>query len=657
MALLCNLQNISLAFGEKILFQNCHFEINHGERIGLLGGNGRGKTTLFKILTGEVVPDLSSPKFLFDKSTGDGDPQKEFSVFHIPQELPLPEKPISIRDYIFIFYPQLNEIHTKLREISMAIENSEGDLDRLMDQQEKGYQQLEQLDGWKLQALYESYLKYFRLPDLGREFISLSGGEQRKIALALGLSSSANLLLWDEPSNHLDIETIRKFERELISLGKAFIVITHDRYLLNNTVNKIFHIQNFEILPYIGTYSDYLDHLTSAEKLLQSQTARLQNILRRETDWMRQGIKARGTRSKKRVENYNDLKKEIGTLKSRVHKSSELDLIHSGRQTKKLCEFKNISFAYDDNMIVNDLSFLIAKKDKIGLLGPNGVGKSTLLKLIEDKLTPSSGNIKRADQLKVISFDQKREELDPEKTPFEIIGEGQDFVHMPNGNKKHVASYLEKFLFRAQELNRPISSFSGGEKNRLQLAKFMKHSADLWIFDEPTNDLDLETLQILEDELKNYDAAVILVCHDRAFLDSVVDKVWLMNDRKLEVFQGGYSQVAPYLEAIDLAREAAAAELLEKPIAPNNERIESKQTSKIKLSNKEKMRWKVIDKEIESMEELVMSLEEQIEKFDYQSRGAEELEKYSTNLQEAQKGLDQLYEEWSELDEKINSKD
>jgi ATP-binding cassette subfamily F protein uup len=579
MSLLCTLKNIRLSFGPKIIFNNAQISVSTGDRIGLLGLNGKGKSTLFKILTGDIVPDHSSPPFEFNKARGDGDERSRFSLFYVPQELPLEGLgKITIKDYFFIFYP----------ELKLAYETS---LDKF-----------EALHGWEMIQNYESYLKYFGLLDQTKSVCDLSGGEQKKILLSLGLSSNANLILWDEPTNHLDIETIKLFEDELDSTSKAFMLITHDRFLLSKLTRKIFQIQQGQITSFVGSYTDYLSFLERSEQSKLRLLDKLKNNLEREQAWMRQGIKARGTRSKKRVETFLGLKERVSTIKSEAKRNLDLTLQKSNRQTKVLVSFDHLTFKYPGaDPLFENISGEIHKGNKIGLLGNNGVGKTTLLKLIRQEIMPASGFMKTADNLQIQYFSQKRDEMESDRTPHQILGDGSDFVTLPDGSKKHVSSYFESFLFHRDDIHRPLKTFSGGEKSRLQLALNLTRIGDILIFDEPTNDLDLETIQILEEKLSEFQGAVILISHDRAFLSTVTNKVWLLENKKLQNFEGGYEQVAPYLEVLELEREMADEDRTDPKAVEIT--APAKELQKLgNLNNKDKKRLETIYTDIESTE-------------------------------------------------------
>lgn len=623
MTILCQLKNLSLSFGNKVLFKEAGLTISEGDRVGLLGLNGNGKSSLFKVLNGSINPDASTPPFQFDRI-------KDFSVFLVPQELPLEKgDTVSIRNYLYRFYPKLEH----------------------MDAEE-----MERTEAWRIINDYESYVKYFGHNDLDKMVKDLSGGEQRKILLALGLSAQAKLILWDEPTNHLDIETIKLFEEELEQSGKTFLMISHDRYLLSRLTSRIFHVTRGRIEMFEGSYQNYLEFLGEMEEARKKMLDRLRNKLRRETAWMRQGIKARGTRSKKRVEGYHNLHKGIDTLKAEAHKSLDIRLIESKKQRKKLIEFKDVSFSFGAKTLFQNINFQIRRGDKIGILGPNGVGKTTMVRLIAGELEPTSGRVDKGDDLLVCHFSQKREALKEDMTPFQILGDGQDFIHLPDGRKMHVISYFKSFLFNEDELHRPLKTFSGGEKNRLQLALNLKSLGDVLIFDEPTNDLDLETLQLLEDRLSKFEGSLILISHDRAFLANVTDKILFLKDQSIETFEGGYEQAEPYIEALALEEELKAEAEKEKAQAAQAAQATPVTSGeKQKLSNKEKIRLKTIDAEISQKEEEIEKLGAEIEAFDFASadtKGHEHFALISGQKEKAEEDLLGLYEELEVLQSK-----
>ncbi len=647
MKILCSLKNISLSFGSKIIFDKTNLTIFKGNKIGLLGLNGKGKSSLFKILSGHLKPDLNETGFQFDKTKDDKNQSDSFSIFHVPQEVPKEFLNSKVKDLVYDFYPDIKRLKTELEEIEIDINSNPSE--NLLNKQKELLDKFEHLDGWNISQKYESRLKSFSIQDLNQSVQNLSGGEQKKLLLALGLSATQNIILWDEPTNHLDIETIEFFESELINSQKTFLLISHDRYLLTNTCNQIFHINNAKIESFKGNYTEYLEFLHEEDIQRAATLKKLKNKLNRETEWMRQGIKARGTRSKKRVENFNDLSKNVQTIKNSAKKVLDFSLANEQKKSKVYFEAKNLSFSYGKKAILKNQSFIINKGDKIGILGKNGAGKSTLINLLNGKLKPSEGLISTANDLIIKTFSQKRDSLKLDKSPFEVIGDGKDFVTLPNGNKKHIHGYFESFLFDPSEIHRPISSFSGGEKGRLQLALNLKESGDVWIFDEPTNDLDIDTVQILEKTLSEFKGTVIIISHDRSFLENVTNKIWFLEDSSLEIFTAGYEQVAPWLEIQKIEKEL----LLEKIDQPPTESKNDNQTSKRKLTNKQKMRIKELPALIKKCEELVESLSKLQSSFDFSSTDPQEHKKYDeicAQLEGEEERLLNLYEEKENLD-------
>ena len=645
MTILCSLQNLNLAFGQKVIFDNAKLTINQGDRIGLIGLNGHGKSTLFNILAGKVTPDISQPPFIFDKN------KDKFKLFYIPQELLIESfDDLEVSNFWLSFYPELLKIHRDLKVVEEKLIEDYTD-DKLLNKQSDLLDKYERLGGWDIENNYTSYLNLFELENKETQIKNLSGGEQRKIALSIGLSAKAEFILWDEPTNHLDVSTIELFEDELQNSNKTYMIISHDRYLLNHVTDRIVHIERGQITSFKGTYIEYLEYLEEKEKELAKNLDKLENRHRRELAWMRQGIKARGTRSKKRVEGFENIKSNIQELKSKAKKVINLDLAHSGRKTKVLVEIKEGEFSYSDSPLLENLNLVISKKDKVALIGPNGTGKSTLLKIISGQLKLKTGSIKTPEHFKVITFDQKRESLDLTKTPFEVVGDGQDFVHLAGGQKKHVISYLENYLFSRDQVHRPIETLSGGEKNRLQLAMFMRHDADLWIFDEPTNDLDIETIELLEKELAAYDAPVIIVGHDRAFIDNVCKSTWLVHDKSIELFEGGYSQVAPYLHALEIEQKS----LQETPKTTPNPDSKNKENSQNELSFKEKKRLETIEKDIQRIEEVISELERQVSELDFSKNDPKTTDTYNTlksQIESNKASLEAIFNEWEELEKK-----
>lgn len=639
MSTLCTLQNLSLHYPHKTIFQEVTFTLNQGDKIGVLGLNGHGKSSLFKVIAGVVTPDKTVPPFIYDKS-------RDFSFFYVPQEL-RNLNDWDVENYFYEFYPEMRKLKLRLDKIGEMMGSGEGNFDKLVDEQSHIYEELTKLGEDRLHNQYVSYLKNFGVENLTRNMSSLSGGEQRKVALCLGLSCPQELVLWDEPTNHLDLETIQDFEEELQNSRKTFMIISHDRSLLNNVVDRIVHIQRGKLRSFSGTYEAYLQFLIEDQHRREKEMDKLSNAQRRETAWIRRGAQARRTKSKKRIEDYSTLNKTIQDLKAQAHKSVSLNLQSSGRKTKVLISAENLGLKFGPRTLFEGLNFSISKGDKIALMGRNGVGKSSLLKILLGELQPTSGKVNKVDTLDVGYFSQKREALDENETPWKLIGEGIDFVISNTGEKRHVASYLENFLFSSDEVKRPIHTFSGGEKNRLQLAQFMKHARDIWIFDEPTNDLDLETIGILEEELRNYEGALIIVGHDRSFINNVTDKCWVIHEGKIENFEAGFSQAEIFLEAIHLEEE------LKKKTPPAQNKSAA---PKVGMSNKERNRYNQLPGEIEVLEKKIEKLKAELAAVDYGKITKDlklQVEKNQGELEKTEAALDVLFNEWAELESKL----
>lgn len=637
--ILCSFRHLSLSFGSKALFEDAELVINKGDRIGLLGLNGKGKSSLFKILEGQLGADQSTPPFTFDKN-------EQYSYFHVPQDMPKNIPPeTTINDVFWFFYPEGKKIVDELDAVNKRLTEASNDSD--LKRQEYLLVQMEDQNLWNLQQSYLSYCKSLNLIETEEQLENLSGGQKKKILLALGLSTNKELILYDEPTNHLDIDTIRLFELELLSSEKTFILTTHDRYLLGRTTNRIFQINSKKITSFEGNYTDFLEQQAQREKERLQLLNRLKNSFRREDAWMKQGIKARGTRSKKRVENFNELKDSIRTVKEGARRELELNIDQSNKKSKVILEAKALGFSYPEKgPLFEDLNFSIYRGNKVGLIGENGAGKTTLLKVLSGDLKEFAGEIKTSPDLKVCLFSQQRDELPLEKSPYELLGDGSDQVSLADGKTQHVMSYFKSFLFNGDEIHRPLRTFSGGERNRLQLALNLKKSADIWIFDEPTNDLDLETLLILEKTLETFKGSIIIISHDRAFLKNTTNRLFVLEKGILEVFEGGYDQAETYLEAMALEKELdlQAEELQIKTTEKAPQPDDAPKVNKYDIGD--------IQKSIDEVEALIGKIDNVMKDLGLLQSSAETADKLaqlSLKKSEKEEELMELYEKLEEL--------
>ena len=658
MSTLCTLNNITIDNGHKQLFKSASLAINESERVGLLGLNGQGKSTLLRILMGEVAPDHSTPPFNFDKFGGEGDPRRAYRAFYIPQDLtPTFKEKNCARGLPKVLDTSYQADFEELDKINHQIESTGEHSEALLATQGELLSRLEVAGAFEFLSKYESYLRSFGLDESKWDvpLSELSGGEAKKTLLSLGLASNAPLILWDEPTNHLDIETIDTFEDLLLQSKNAFILVTHDRYLLSRVCSRILTIEMGRITSFQGGYEDYLVHLEDQGQMRARFIEKLHNHLRRETAWMRQGIKARGTRSKKRVETYEGLISKTREMKSLFQNDLQLSIGSAQKKSKQLIKVDALSYTPPkrNQALFKEITLTLLKGEKIGLLGPNGCGKTTLLKLITGALKADKGDVKIADDLKIQFFDQYREDLPLELTPYDVLGNGSDQVSFGDGRQMHVAGYFEKFLFNRGDLERPISTLSGGERARLHLARNLTKNADLWIFDEPTNDLDLKTLEILEGTLADFSGSLIVVSHDRAFLSNVTDKIWLIDNFELKSFEAGYAQASGYLEAIRLERELEQEnnkEAKQRP-EPAGENM-APEVQKSGPSNNDIARLEEIQKQIKGVEALVDRINEQLQNTDYAQVTGEKAREWGelqATIEKLEEKLLGLYEEQENL--------
>lgn len=602
MTTLLTLQDAELAFGDQPLLDHANLTVMDGERIGVIGRNGTGKSSLLRVIAGADKLDDGS------KTVMDG-----LGIAYVEQE------------------PFLPEANT-LRE-SLILR---GKLNEESDEQIK----------WRQIARLDEYLHRFEL-DGERPLQGASGGEKKRAALALAFTQNKDLLLLDEPTNHLDIDAILILE-ELIKSeyrgSKSLMVITHDRAFLDSVSTRIIELDRGVLRSYPGNFEAYENR--------KEQELAAEDIARRKFDkfwaqeevWIRKGIEARRTRNEGRVRRLERLREERAARRDRL---GQINLnIDAGMKSGKIvAELEKVSLAFGDKVIVKDLNFRLLRGDRLGLVGHNGVGKSTLISLILGKRQPDSGTIKLGTNLQIAYFDQLRAQLDPNKTVAETISPGSEWIEV-GGSKKHIMAYLGDFLFPPRRANVPVSNLSGGERNRLLLARLFALPANLLVLDEPTNDLDIDSLELLEQTLQNYPGTLILVSHDRRFLDNVVTEVLAPEGNGLwREYVGGYSDWQHYKPKVESA--VKKAEIVDK-VVPKK----PKQT-KIKLSYKE-------NKELETLPEHLMQLEAERDELIssmnapdyYTSHNAQEIKEQTELLQNLETQINQGYQRWEELENK-----
>ncbi len=625
---LIRLTNVSIAYGTHALLNNANFQLDPGERVGLLGRNGEGKSTLMKIIAGNTQPDH-----------GEIWRQPELKLAWLEQAPELVGES-TIYDAVAAGLGELGQWITRYHYLSSNLNNADDKtLQELGDLQHK----LESKNGWHFQQQVESTLSRLNLPG-ELPVKSLSGGWKRRVALARALVIEPELLLLDEPTNHLDLESITWLEEQLLNFQGAVLFVTHDRFFLQKLATRIVDLDRGNLTSWQGTYDDYLRRKASVLEDEANQNAEFDKKLAQEEVWIRQGVKARRTRNEGRVRALKKLRDERAQRRN-VQGTTKLSLDRGDTSGKKVIEATDLSKSFDGKPVVKDFSTLIQRGDKIGLIGPNGAGKSTLLKLLLKQLEPDSGSVEQGTRLQVAYFDQLREQLDPEMTVANSIADGNDYIDIA-GNKRHVMSYLGDFLFAPARARSPVKSLSGGEKNRLLLARLFTKPANLIIMDEPTNDLDLETLELLEERLVDYDGTLLLVSHDRSFLDNVVTSVLVFEGAGIiSEHIGGYSDwLANY-------RNAKAAEIALKKTESIEQKTINDTPKKKKLSYKEQKELDELPELIDRLESEQTTINAKINSPDFYKSDptliAETLEK----LKAIDKNMEHAFQRWHDLED------
>ncbi|MGB9094674.1 MAG: ATP-binding cassette domain-containing protein [Gallionella sp.] len=542
------LDKASLAFGHVALLDHADFQLDEGERVGLIGRNGGGKSSMMRVLAGQGTLDDG---LVWRAPTA--------RICFVSQE-PVLDAGDTVFDAVAKGLGKLQKLLHDYHQVSHQLAEPDADYDRLLEQMQQLQTQLEAQDGWQVEARIETAISKLDL-DPDKRIGEMSGGQRKRVALAQALVAEPDVLILDEPTNHLDFASIEWLEGLLNNFNGAVLFVTHDRRFLDNVATRIVELDRGKLASFPGNFSAYQ---AIKERMLADEAvvnAKFDKVLAQEEVWIRQGIKARRTRNEGRVLRLEQLRRERAARREKVGKV-EMSVDSGERSGKLVAELEHVSKAYRDRKIIGDFSCRIQRGDKVGLLGPNGCGKSTLLKIILGELQPDSGQVKLGTKISVAYFDQLRAQLDDDATLADTISQGSDFIEIA-GQKKHVISYLGDFLFPPERARSPVRSCSGGERNRLLLARLFTQPANVLVLDEPTNDLDIETLELLEELLANYDGTLFLVSHDRAFLDNVVTQVIAFEgDGKLIEYVGGYEdwvRVKKYQAASLSAKTGASA--------------------------------------------------------------------------------------------------
>ncbi|EJG1669211.1 ABC transporter ATP-binding protein [Vibrio parahaemolyticus] len=633
MALL-TIHNAQLAFGDHPLLDRAEFALQENERVCLVGRNGAGKSTLMKVLAGDILLD-------------DGKIQitQDVVVSRLEQDPPRNQEG-TVYEYVSGGLAEIGEqlkIYHDLLDL-VAQDPSEKNINRLAKIQE----QLDHSNAWRFDDRVKNVLSALKLsPDtLLRD---LSGGWQRKAALARALVCDPDVLLLDEPTNHLDVTTIEWLENFLKDFKGSIIFISHDRAFIKSMATRIVDLDRGQLSSFPGDYDNYLLEKEEMLRVEEMQNAEFDKKLAQEEVWIRQGIKARRTRNEGRVRALKKLREERRDRRE-VQGKVNLNIDDASRSGKIVFEAENVSFAYDGKQIVDNFSFNIMRGDRIALIGPNGCGKSTVLKLLLGQLEAQSGRLHCGTKLEVAYFDQYREILDPEKTVIDNLADGKQEV-MVGGRQRHALSYLQDFLFAPKRARTPVKALSGGEKNRLLLARILLKPNNLLILDEPTNDLDIETLELLEEMLANYQGTLLLVSHDREFVDNTVTTSWIFEgDGVIEEFVGGYHDAKQQRDqalAVRFSTEKPAKK--EKVVEETPKTTQPKNNSK-KLSYKLQRELEALPAKLEQLESDIETLQEQVNDPEFFAKPVEQTQPVLEQLAAVEQELEIAFERWEELE-------
>jgi ATP-binding cassette subfamily F protein uup len=624
---LFRLNDIQLAYGNHVLLDKVTFTLQPGERWGLLGRNGAGKSTFLKLLRGTIKAD-----------GGEFWQQPEIRMAYLNQELP-DATDETVFDYVA---DGLSDAAAAIKMFHHLTEQEP--TDEVMRQLDLVQREIDTKDGWSLQQRVESIITTLELPAKKR-MKELSGGWARRVALGRALVNEPDVLLLDEPTNHLDIPAIAWLEKQLQSYRGAVVVITHDRSFLQQVANRILELDRGKLRIWQHDYRRFLEFRDQQLEAEAKTNMEFDKKLAQEEVWIRQGVKARRTRNEGRVRALKAMREEFRGRRE-LQGNASMQLNTSSQSGKLVMEVENISQSFGERTLIRDFSTIVQRGDKIGLLGANGSGKSTLLKILLGQLTPESGAVKMGTKIEMAYFDQLRAGLDPEKTVRDNLAESSDYVEI-NGKPRHVISYLQDFLFTPDRLRQPVKALSGGEQNRLILARLFSKPANLLVLDEPTNDLDLETLELLEELLLEFQGTLLLVSHDREFLDNVVQScIVFEGNGKVKRYVGGYQDwVAQGGRFEDENKGKAQSQSAQPAIA-----APAAAPPKAKLSYKQQKELQQIPKDIETAEQRIAALEAQVaDPFFYQKSHAE-TEPVFAALRKEQARLETLFERWQELD-------
>lgn len=610
---------IAKTFNDKWLFRDINLGISQGEKFAFVGNNGVGKSTLLRILTGEIQPDAGKVSV-----------RQGIRLGYLTQQPEVSDDTL-IKDVLF---SDSNEIARVVKEYEACLQHPETSGDRMQVVLER----MEELKAWDYEAKVHEVISKLGVPDVDKKFGELSGGQKKRIFLAQLLLQEPDLLIMDEPTNHLDLSAIEWLENYLSGANITLIMVTHDRYFLDSVATEILELDRGQLFRYKGNYAYFLEKKEQREEILKAEVSKARNLLKKELEWMRRQPKARGTKAKYRIEAFYDLQEKASQDLRR--EKLELD-IKEARQGGKILEVEHINKKYGQLPIVTDFSFVFKKNDRIGVVGKNGVGKSTFLDMLTGKLKPDSGEIMPGVTTKFGYFTQEAISLNPNNRLIEEVKSIAEFITLSDGSQVSASKFLDSFLFPPEKQYNYVNKLSGGEKKRLQLLKLLVTSPNFLILDEPTNDFDIDTLNVLEDFLDKFTGCLLLVSHDRYFMDHLVNQLFVFEgDGHIRLFNGNYSDYRDWVEE----QESAPVQKTAAPLPAEK----TKSSEKKKASFKEKQEYEKLQQEIETLEKKKSELTDHLNQG---SADHQELQQWAIEIQQLTDQIDQKTTRWMELSE------
>ena len=635
------LENACLAFGHHALLDHAAFQLDPGERVGLIGRNGTGKSSLLRVLAGEINLDDGVLRI-----------EPGISVAYVPQEPELDETR-SVFSEVARGLGELSQVLLDYHQVSHDLGEADADTDALLERMQQLQGILESQDGWRIHNKVQTAIDRLKLNEdalVG----TLSGGARKRVALARAMVVSPDVLLLDEPTNHLDFASIEWLEETLREINASIIFITHDRRFLDNVATRIIELDRGELVSFPGNFSAYQSKKVEILETEAIHNKKFDKVLTQEEIWIRKGIQARRTRNEGRVRRLESLRRERATRRDRMGKVNfKVEL--GERSGQLVAELENVVKQYDEKVIIDNFSCRIMRGDRIGLLGPNGAGKSTLLKLILGEVQPDAGTVRLGTKLSVAYFDQMRQQLNENLTLVESISQGSDFIEI-GGVRKHVISYLEDFLFSPLRARSPVKTLSGGERNRLLLARLFTQPANVLVLDEPTNDLDIETLELLESLLQDYSGTLFLVSHDRAFLDNVVTQVIAFEGNgRLREYAGGFEDWLRTVNAVKSAEKDIQKQISIPPVPGGTSPGNSKNVSAdpAKLSYQERQELEKLPEKIDNLEREHESISARLSDPILYQTNPEEVKVLQVRTAMLEKELSALFSRWEALESKL----